>query len=74
MHAVFVPPNRTALAARRDRALASVQLTADELHDRVTQGKALPDEREAWEEVDAVNFLLDSLAEEGCGSDMADRY
>ncbi|MBO0822438.1 MAG: hypothetical protein J2P27_01105 [Actinobacteria bacterium] len=63
MNAVFVQADRATLTARRERALASVDMTADELRARVESGRALPDEREAWEEVDAVDFLLANLPE-----------
>lgn len=63
MNAVFVQADRAALLARRERALESVRLTVDELRRRIESGVALADEREAWEEVDAVEFLLASLPE-----------
>jgi hypothetical protein len=63
MNAVLIEADRQALQARRDRALASVQLTADELRARIDADTALADEREAWEEVDTVNFLLAGFTE-----------
>ena len=49
------------LNARRDSALASVRLTEAQLRARVegySDGEPTPDERDAWLEVDTVNFLL----------------
>ena len=38
--------------------LAAVHLDAHELRARIDDGTATPEEREAWEEVDTVDFLL----------------
>lgn len=61
MDAVVVHVTPDTLRARRNRALASVGLTEDELRARVlcrSLGEPTPDERDAWQEVDTVNFLL----------------
>jgi len=71
MNAIVVKANQADLQARRDRALASVQLDEDELRRRIERGVATPDERDAWEEVDIVAFLLEasrSAARSGEGS------
>lgn len=60
MDAIVVKADPAELRARRDRALASVRLTEDELRARVESGSATPDERDAWQEVDTVAFLLGS--------------
>jgi hypothetical protein len=63
MNAVVVHSDPAKLRARRDRALESVHLTAEELKDRVDSGIATPEERDAWREVDTVAFLLGTDAE-----------
>jgi hypothetical protein len=45
-----------------ERALSSVRLTEDELRARVETGSATPEERDAWQEVDTVAFLLGASA------------
>lgn len=55
---IVIQANPEQLRARRDRALASVRLTEDELRARIEAGSATPDERDAWQEVDTVAFLL----------------
>ena len=61
MNAVFVRADRDELRARRARALEAVGLPVEELRDRVERGAATPEEREAWHEVDSMDFLLDDL-------------
>jgi hypothetical protein len=56
--AIVVRANPAELRARRDRALSLVRLTEDELRARVEAGSATPEERDAWQEVDTVAFLL----------------
>jgi hypothetical protein len=46
------------LRARRDRALARIDVSADELRQRVIDHEASYDEREVWSIVDEVNYLL----------------
>ncbi len=46
------------LRARRERALSSVRLTEEQLRARIEAGTATPEERDAWQEVDTVAFLL----------------
>lgn len=58
MDAIVVKADPLVLAARRKRALSLVRLTEDELRARVEAGSATPEERDAWEEVDTVGFLL----------------
>ncbi len=58
VNAIVVKANPAELRARRERALSSVRLTEDELRDRVEAGIATPEERDAWQEVDTVAFLL----------------
>jgi|AntDryMetagUQ889_1029465.scaffolds.fasta_scaffold34310_2 hypothetical protein len=58
VNAIVVKADPTELRARRERALSSVRLTEDELRVRVEAGIATPDERDAWQEVDTVAFLL----------------
>jgi hypothetical protein len=60
VEAIVVKADPAELCARRDRALASVRLSEDELRGRVESGRATPDERDAWQEVDTVAFLLGS--------------
>jgi len=55
---ILIQANPEMLRARRDRALASVRLTEDELRGRIEADSATPDERDAWQEVDTVAFLL----------------
>jgi len=55
---ILIQANPEQLRARRDRALASVRLTEDELRGRIEADSATPDERDAWQEVDTVAFLL----------------
>jgi hypothetical protein len=59
--AIVVKADPTALHARREHALSSVRLTEDELRTRVEAGYATPEERDAWQEVDTVRFLLGGL-------------
>lgn len=56
--AIVVKADPAELRARRERALSSVRLTKDELWARVEAGSATPEERDAWQEVDTVTFLL----------------
>lgn len=56
--AIVVKADPVELAARRERALSSVRLPEDELRSRVEAGSATPEERDAWQEVDTVAFLL----------------
>lgn len=56
--AIVVKADPVELSARRERALSSVRLTEDELRTRVETGSATPEERDAWQEVDTVAFLL----------------
>jgi len=56
--AVVVKADPAELRARRERALSLVRLTEDELRARVEAGSATPEERDAWQEVDTVAFLL----------------
>jgi hypothetical protein len=63
MNAVLVKAEPDELRARRDRALATVRLGALELRRRVERGDATPDERDAWQEVDTVDFLLAASGE-----------
>jgi hypothetical protein len=61
MEPAFIRVTREQLHNRRDHALAVVRLTEDELRSRVEDyrlGEPTPDERDAWLEVDTVNFLL----------------
>ncbi len=58
--AIVVKADPAELRARRERALSSVRLTEDELRARIESGAATPDERDAWQEVDTVAFLLGS--------------
>jgi hypothetical protein len=61
MNAVFVHADRDKLLARRRRALKAVGLSVEQLRDRVERGVATPEEREAWHEVDSMDFLLADL-------------
>jgi hypothetical protein len=58
MDAIVVPAVPAELKARRKRALESVHLSASELRRRVERRIATPDELDAWQEVDTVDFLL----------------
>jgi len=58
MHSITVRPDRAALLARSERALASVGMTEGALEGRVSNGTATPEELDAWLEVDTVRFLL----------------
>ena len=58
MDAIVVKADPEKLRRRRERALQTVHLDADELQARVDDDTATPEEREAWEEVDTVDFLL----------------
>lgn len=61
MKPIFLRVTPGECQARKDRALQSVGLTEDELSSRVVDyscGEPSPDERDAWHEVDTVNFLL----------------
>lgn len=58
MNAIVVKADPEQLRRRRARALAAVHLDAHELRARIDDGTATPEEREAWEEVDTVDFLL----------------
>jgi len=58
MHSIMVWPDRAALLARSERALASVGMTEDALEGRVSDGTATQEELDAWLEVDTVRFLL----------------
>lgn len=58
VNAIVVKADPAELRARRERALTSVRLTEDALRARVEAGTATPDERDAWQEVDTVAFLL----------------
>lgn len=58
MESIVVQADPASLHDRKARALASVRLTEDTLRSRVESGAATPDERDAWQEVDTVNFLL----------------
>ena len=58
--AIVVKADPAELRARRECALSSVRLTEDELRARIKSGSATPDERDAWQEVDTVAFLLGS--------------
>ncbi|MGH3873829.1 MAG: hypothetical protein ACRDSR_20390 [Pseudonocardiaceae bacterium] len=60
MDAIVVRADPVELRARREQALSSVRLTEDELRARVEAGRATPEERDAWQEVDTVAFLLGS--------------
>jgi hypothetical protein len=60
MDAIVIQANPAELRARRECALSSVRLTEDELRARVEAGSATPEERDAWQEVDTVTFLLGS--------------
>jgi hypothetical protein len=61
--AIVVRADRASLDARRARALSSVGgLSEDELQARVESGSATPDERDAWQEVDTVRFLVERSA------------
>lgn len=63
MNAIVIKAEAAALRARRRRALDAVHLDEDELRARIEDGTASPDERDAWQEVDTVAFLLGSGAE-----------
>lgn len=56
--AIVVKADPAELRARRERALSSVRLTEDQLRARIETGSATPEERDAWQEVDTVAFLL----------------
>jgi hypothetical protein len=58
MNAIVVKADPKQLRERRARALDAVHLGPEELRARVDDGTATPEEREAWEEVDTVDFLL----------------
>lgn len=58
MSAVVVRPSHRELEDRKNRALAWVGLSEDALRSRAEEGSLSPDERDAWHEVDTVNFLL----------------
>jgi hypothetical protein len=58
MDAIVVKADPAELRARRERALSSVRLTEDELRAHVETGSPTPEERDAWQEVDTVAFLL----------------
>lgn len=58
---IVIQANPAQLRARRDRALASVRLTEDELCARIDAGDATPEERDAWQEIDTVRFLMVAL-------------
>ena len=60
MDAIVVKADPAELRARREHALSSVRLTEDELRARIKSGSATPDERDTWQEVDTVAFLLGS--------------
>ena len=61
MNAIVVRADPAKLHARRERALTAVRLTEAELRARVEAGTAAPEERDAWQEVDTVAFLLGPL-------------
>lgn len=63
MNAIVIKADAAALHARRQRALDAVHLDEDELHARIEAGTATPDERDAWQELDTVAFLLGSGSE-----------
>jgi hypothetical protein len=58
MDAIVIKTDPAELRARRERALSSVRLTEEQLRARIEAGTATPEERDAWQEVDTVAFLL----------------
>lgn len=58
MDAIVIKADPAELRARRERALSSVRLTEEQLRARIEAGTATPEERDAWQEVDTVAFLL----------------
>ena len=58
MGAIVIKADPAELRARRERALSSVRLTEEQLRARIEAGTATPEERDAWQEVDTVAFLL----------------